>query len=80
MLNSLSVNGNNVRYASGVCFVAFVLFSLWPARRYWLFEGCYKYETYGAKEWVKPCPSHVMCSVREHRIAIPAASVARTGP
>jgi len=31
--------------------------------RYWLFEGCYKYEIYQAKEWVKPCPSHVMCSV-----------------
>jgi len=31
--------------------------------RYWLFEGCYKYEIYNAKEWVKPCPSHVMCSV-----------------
>jgi len=43
VLNSLSLNGNSVRY--------------------WLFEGCYKYEVYGAKEWVKPCPSHVMCSV-----------------
>jgi len=31
--------------------------------RYWLFEGCYKYEIYQAKEWVKPCPSHVMCTV-----------------
>jgi len=31
--------------------------------RYWLFEGCYKYEIYNAKEWVKPCPSHVMCTV-----------------
>jgi len=30
--------------------------------RYWLMEGCYKYEIYEAKEWVKPCPSHVMCS------------------
>lgn len=30
--------------------------------RYWLFEGCYKYEIYGAREWIKPCPSHVMCS------------------
>eukprot|EP00466_Bigelowiella_natans_P004876 jgi/Bigna1/90703/estExt_fgenesh1_pg.C_770019 len=30
--------------------------------RYWLFEGCYKYEIYQAKEWIKPCPSHVMCS------------------
>lgn len=28
-----------------------------------LFEGCYKYEEYAAKEWVKPCPTHVMCSV-----------------
>jgi hypothetical protein len=32
--------------------------------RYWLFEGCYKYERYKAKEWITPCPSHVMCSVR----------------
>ena len=31
--------------------------------RYWLFDGCYKYEMYNSKEWVKPCPSHVMCSV-----------------
>jgi len=31
--------------------------------RYWLFEGCYKYEIYQSKEWVKPCPSHVMCTV-----------------
>mmetsp|Transcript_24062 Transcript_24062/g.42609 ORF Transcript_24062/g.42609 Transcript_24062/m.42609 type:complete len:244 (-) Transcript_24062:100-831(-) len=29
---------------------------------YWLFEGCYKYEIYQAKEWVKPCPSHVVCA------------------
>jgi len=43
VLNSLSLNGNNVRY--------------------WLFEGCYKYEIYQAKEWVKPCPTHVMCTV-----------------
>ncbi len=43
VLNSLSVNGNNVRH--------------------WLFEGCYKYEIYQAKEWVKPCPSNVMCTV-----------------
>jgi len=31
--------------------------------RYWLFEGCFKYEIYQSKEWIKPCPSHVMCSV-----------------
>lgn len=31
--------------------------------RFWLFTGCNKYESYEAKEWVKPCPSHVMCSV-----------------
>lgn len=30
--------------------------------RYWLFEGCYKYEVYGAKGWIKPCPSHVACA------------------
>eukprot|EP00470_Lotharella_oceanica_P012164 CAMPEP_0170185800 /NCGR_PEP_ID=MMETSP0040_2-20121228/37481_1 /TAXON_ID=641309 /ORGANISM="Lotharella oceanica, Strain CCMP622" /LENGTH=173 /DNA_ID=CAMNT_0010432315 /DNA_START=84 /DNA_END=605 /DNA_ORIENTATION=- len=33
--------------------------------KYWLFEGCYKYEIYQAKEWVKPCPSHVMCAALE---------------
>ncbi len=32
--------------------------------RYWIFEGCYKYENYGAREWIRPCPSHVICSVR----------------
>ncbi|GAB5368653.1 hypothetical protein AAMO2058_001338100 [Amorphochlora amoebiformis] len=30
--------------------------------RNWLYEGCYKYEVYQAKEWVRPCPSHVMCA------------------
>jgi len=43
VLNSLALNGNNVRY--------------------WLFEGCYKFEVYNSKEWIKPCPSHVMCSI-----------------
>eukprot|EP01006_Ploeotia_vitrea_P010783 TRINITY_DN28156_c0_g1_i1.p1 TRINITY_DN28156_c0_g1~~TRINITY_DN28156_c0_g1_i1.p1 ORF type:complete len:189 (+),score=70.57 TRINITY_DN28156_c0_g1_i1:72-569(+) len=33
-----------------------------PNARYWLLEGCYKYEIYNAKSWVRPCPSHVMCS------------------
>ncbi len=33
----------------------------------WLFEGCYKYEAYQAKGWVKPCPSHVMCSVLKNQ-------------
>lgn len=31
--------------------------------RFWLFEGCYKYEVYQSKEWIKPCPTHVICSV-----------------
>ncbi|GAB5371821.1 hypothetical protein AAMO2058_001612700 [Amorphochlora amoebiformis] len=30
--------------------------------RYWMFEGCYKYEIYEAREWTQPCPSHVICS------------------
>jgi len=51
VLNSLSLNGNNVRY--------------------WLFEGCYKYEIYQAKEWIKPCPSHVMCSVLKNLKSAP---------
>jgi len=39
--------------------------------RYWLFEGCYKYERYKAKEWITPCPSHVMCSVLNDLTAAP---------
>jgi len=39
--------------------------------RYWLFEGCYKYEIYQSKEWIKPCPSHVMCSVLKDLSAKP---------
>ena len=98
VLNSLSLNGNNVRYDKPflptpspldrrlffvffffsralfffffffafICCVAFPTPSLRMCRvahrRYWLFEGCYKYEIYQAKEWIKPCPSHVMCS------------------
>jgi hypothetical protein len=31
--------------------------------RNWLLDGCYKYEVYNAKEWVSPCPTHVMCAV-----------------
>lgn len=31
--------------------------------KFWLFEGCYKYEVYQSKEWIKPCPTHVICSV-----------------
>lgn len=85
VLNALSINGNNVRY--------------------WLFEGCFKYEIYQSKEsvtvtrlpslpaaalcsptdacclfvlflssvcrWIKPCPSHVMCSVLKDLSAAP---------
>jgi len=39
--------------------------------RYWLFEGCFKYEIYQSKEWIKPCPSHVMCSVLKDLSAEP---------
>jgi hypothetical protein len=39
--------------------------------RYWLFEGCFKYEIYQSKEWIKPCPSHVMCSVLKDLSAAP---------
>lgn len=30
--------------------------------RYWLFSGCLRDETYGERNWLKPCPSHVICS------------------
>lgn len=33
--------------------------------RTWLYNGCYKYEVYQTKEWVTPCPSHVMCAALE---------------
>ena len=47
--------------------------------RYWLFEGCYKYEIYQAKEWVKPCPSHVMCAVLKQPLDAASASAAPKG-
>ncbi len=28
----------------------------------WIASGCYKYESYGEREVVTPCPSHVICS------------------
>ena len=31
--------------------------------RQWLSEGCYKYEVNKSKEWVKPCPTKVICSM-----------------
>lgn len=33
--------------------------------------GCFKYEIYQSKEWIKPCPSHVMCSVLKDLSAAP---------
>jgi len=33
--------------------------------------GCFKYEIYQSKEWIKPCPSHVMCSVLKDLSAEP---------
>lgn len=31
--------------------------------RSWLQDGCYKHEVYmHSKEWIRPCPSHVICS------------------
>lgn len=30
--------------------------------RYWLYHGCYMHEKYLTKEWLNPCPSHVICN------------------
>ena len=30
--------------------------------RHWLHYGCYKAESYGAMEIIRPCPSHIICS------------------
>jgi len=49
--------------AYGTCHQVLNAFSLNGNNiRYWLMNGCYKYEIYGAREWIKPCPSHVMCA------------------
>jgi hypothetical protein len=45
--------------------------------RYWLFEGCFKYEIYQSKEWIKPCPSHVMCSVLKDLSGEPVRGVVK---
>jgi len=54
--------------------------------QYWEEQGCYKYEVYDAREWVKPCPSHVICAEMKTLaqtpfcVALPMENPFGTGP
>ena len=46
-----------------VCHQVLAALSVWGNNvRHWFHYGCYKSETYGAMELIRPCPSHVICS------------------
>lgn len=45
------------------CHEVLASLSVWGNNvRHWLHYGCYKAESYGAMELIRPCPSHVICS------------------
>ena len=47
----------------GVCHEVLASLSVWGNNvRHWLHYGCYKAESYGAMELIRPCPSHIICS------------------
>ena len=47
----------------GVCHQVLASLSVWGNNvRHWLHYGCYKAESYGAMEIIRPCPSHIICS------------------
>ena len=49
--------------AYGVCHQVLASLSVWGNNvRHWLHYGCYKAESYGAMELIRPCPSHIICS------------------
>jgi hypothetical protein len=51
------------KVAYGVCHQVLASLSVWGNNvRHWLHYGCYKAESYGAMELIRPCPSHIICS------------------
>ena len=49
--------------AYAVCHEVLASLSVWGNNvRHWLHYGCYKAESYGAMELIRPCPSHIICS------------------
>lgn len=47
----------------GECHQVLASLSVWGNNvRHWFHYGCYKAESYGAMELIRPCPSHVICS------------------
>lgn len=45
------------------CHQVLASLSVWGNNvRHWLHYGCYKAESYGAMEIIRPCPSHIICS------------------
>jgi hypothetical protein len=46
-----------------ICHQVLAALSVWGNNvRHWFHYGCYKSETYGAMELIRPCPSQVICS------------------
>ena len=46
-----------------ICHEVLASLSVWGNNvRHWLHYGCYKAESYGAMELIRPCPSHIICS------------------
>ena len=44
------------------CHQVLASLSVWGNNvRHWLHYGCYKAESYGAMEIIRPCPSHIIC-------------------
>jgi hypothetical protein len=45
------------------CHQVLASLSVWGHNvRHWFHYGCYKSESYGAMELIRPCPSHVICA------------------
>lgn len=58
---SKATDSPETQYAT--CHQVLAALSVWGHNvRHWFHFGCYKSETYGAMELVKPCPSHVICA------------------
>lgn len=53
----------NAQGPYAVCHEVLASLSVWGNNvRHWLHYGCYKAESYGAMELIRPCPSHIICS------------------
>ena len=62
-LFSKEKSGKDGESTFGICHQVLSALSVWGNNvRHWFHYGCYKSETYGAMELIRPCPSHVICS------------------